>query len=137
MQVSADAIKWKWTTHGEYTTKTAYNIQFAGSHSQFVGEAEGKHRFFAWLMVQSKLLTADNLIKRQWPRDPICSLCSQEQEMADHLILQCCFAKEVWHLASLWTQDLVKMPTEGLSISAWWEQELAGLPKKLRRQRHH
>ena len=138
--------------------KRAYNIQFAGSHSQFVGasiwkaEAEGKHRFFAWLMVQSKLLTADNLIKRQWPCDPICSLCSQEQEMADHLILQCCFAKEVWHLAlilqccfakevwhlaSLWTQDLVKMPTEGLSISAWWEQELAGLPKKLRRQRHH
>jgi len=50
--------------------KRAYNIQFAGSHSQFVGasiwkaEAEGKHRFFAWLMVQSKLLTADNLIKR-------------------------------------------------------------------------
>ncbi|KAG2560618.1 hypothetical protein PVAP13_8KG080484 [Panicum virgatum] len=53
--------------------------------------------------------------------------------MADHLILQCCFAKEVWHLASLWTQDLVKMPTEGLPIAAWWEQELAGLPKKLRR----
>ena len=147
IQVSADAIKWKWTTYGEYTTKTAYNIQFAGSHSQFVGEAEGKHRFFAWLMVQSKLLTADNLIKRQWPCDPICSLCSQEQEMADHLILQCCFAKEVWHLAlilqccfakevwhlaSLWTQDLVKMPTEGLSIAAWWE-ELAVLLKKLRR----
>ena len=118
--------------------KRAYNIQFAGSHSQFVGasiwkaEAEGKHRFFAWLMVQSKLLTADNLIKRQWPCDPICSLYSQEQETADHLILQCCFAKEVWHLASLWTQDLVKMPTEGLSIAAWWE-ELAVLLKKLRR----
>ena len=56
--------------HGEYSAKTAYNIQFAGSRSQFDGapiwraEAEGKHRFFAWLMVQSKLLTADNLIKR-------------------------------------------------------------------------
>jgi len=67
-----DAIKWKWTAHGDWRVlaKRAYNIQFAGSHSQFVGasiwkaEAEGKHRFFAWLMVQSKLLTADNLIKR-------------------------------------------------------------------------
>ena len=139
-----DAIKWKWTRHGEYTAKTAsttFSLQVLTASllgaSIWKAEAEGKHECFAWLMVQSKLLTADNLIKRQWPCDPICSLYSQEQETADHLILQCCFAKEVWHLASLWTQDLVKMPTEGPSISAWWEQELAGLPKKLRRQRHH
>ena len=29
----------------------------------------------------------------------------------------CCFAKEVWHLASLWTQDLVKMPMVGTGAS--------------------
>ena len=58
IQVSADAIKWKWTTHGEYTTKTAYNIQFAGSHSQFVGEAEGKHRFFLLCLVTGAIKVA-------------------------------------------------------------------------------
>ena len=46
-----DTIRWKWTSHGDYSAKTAYNIQFAGSHSQFQGstiwkaEAEGKHKF--------------------------------------------------------------------------------------------
>ena len=134
-----DTIRWKWTSHGDYSAKTAYNIQFAGSHSQFQGStiwkagAEGKHKFFAWLLVQSKLLTADNLSKRQWPCDPMCSLCSQEQETADHLILHCCFAKEVWHLMARWTQNLVKIPDMGSSVATWWQQELTGLPKKLRR----
>jgi len=134
-----DAIRWKWTAHGEYTTKSAYNIQFTGSLSPFgsssiwKAEAEGKHKFFAWLLVQSKLLTADNLNKRHWPCDPVCSLCSQEQETAEHLILHCCFAKEVWQLMSTWSQGLVQQPRAGLSIAEWWQQELAGLPKKLRR----
>jgi hypothetical protein len=82
LSAEPDFIRWKWTAHGDYTAKSAYNIQFVGSHS-WQAEAEGKHKFFAWLLVQSKLLTADNLSKRQWPCDPICSFCSQEQETAD------------------------------------------------------
>ena len=61
-----DSIAWKWTADGVYTAKSAYEAQFLGSYSPFRGEfiwqaeAEGKHRFFAWLLVQSKILTADN-----------------------------------------------------------------------------
>jgi len=43
--------------------------------------------------------------------DPSCSLCSQEQETTEHLILQCCFANEVWHLVSHLTHDLVRCQT--------------------------
>jgi len=46
-----DSIRWKWTAHGDYSAKSAYNIQFAGSHGQFISshiwqaESEGKHKF--------------------------------------------------------------------------------------------
>ena len=91
---------WRWTTNGEYTAKSAYNAQFFGSYTTSRGdyiwraEVEGKHKFFTWLLVQSKILTADKLLARQWPCNPICPLCSQEQETASHLILHCTFAQK-------------------------------------------
>ena len=54
-----DQITWKWTANGEYTSKSAYSAQFLGSYRNFHGqyiwkaESEGKHKFFAWLLVQS------------------------------------------------------------------------------------
>jgi hypothetical protein len=89
-----DSIVWRWTADGTYSAKSAYNAQFIGSYSFFRGdsiwkaEAEGKHKFFAWLLVQSKILAADKILARQWPCNPICPLCNHEQETASHLILQ-------------------------------------------------
>jgi len=134
-----DKITWKWTAHGEYTSKSAYNAQFLGSCSQFHGnsiwkaEAKGKHKFFAWLCVQSKILTADKLMSRQWPCNPICSLCNQEQETAVHLVLHCSFARQVWEKMEEWTQQLVRLPENGIEIVDWWQKELMQLPKKTRK----
>ena len=44
-----DKIEWKWTANGEYSAKSAYLIQFRGSHCTFNAKsiwkahAEGKH----------------------------------------------------------------------------------------------
>ena len=122
-----------------YTAKSAYNTQFFGSYSQFKGkyiwkaEVEGKHKFFAWLLVQSKILTADNLVARQWPCNTVCSLCGQEQETASHLILHCNFAQQVWSEVESWTHHLVHKPNSGLLILDWWEKELVQLSRKARR----
>lgn len=75
-----DRIVWKWTPHGEYTAKSAYEAHFKAAYCTFNSKAiwqakvEGKHRFFAWLLVQQKILTADKLIARNWPCEPLCSL---------------------------------------------------------------
>ncbi|KAF8720701.1 hypothetical protein HU200_023603 [Digitaria exilis] len=51
-------ICWRWTTDGNYTSRPAYQALFAGSYGMFdsttiwKGKVEGKHRFFAWLLVQ-------------------------------------------------------------------------------------
>jgi mannosylglycoprotein endo-beta-mannosidase len=98
---SEDQIRWKWTGHGMYTAKSAYKVQLYGSFCSFDSMAiwkaktEGKHRFFAWLLVQRKILTADKLIARQWPCNPVCQMCDQDLESADHLCLHCVIAQEV------------------------------------------
>ena len=133
-----DSITWKWTSDGNYTAKSAYNVQFLGSYSHFNGESiwkaesEGKHKFFAWLMVQCKLLTTDKLLARHWPCNPICSLCNQEHETTAHLILHCPFARLVWEKMEIWTRQLIRPPQDGLEIIAWWQTELAQLPKTRR-----
>jgi hypothetical protein len=70
-----DEISWRWTSNGAYTSKTAYLAQLKGTYCTFDAlsiwraHAEGKHKFFAWLLVQTKILTADKLEARNWPCD--------------------------------------------------------------------
>ena len=134
-----DKIYWRWPADGNYNAKSAYNVQFTGAFSNFSAnsiwkaEAEGKHKFFAWLLVQCEILTADKLAARQWPCNQICVLCNQEQETAAHLILHCSFALSVWQKMQIWTQQLVQMPIGYSEIIDWWQKELAQLPKKTRR----
>ena len=75
-----DITSWKWTVNGQYSSKSAYAIQFAGFYCTFNSTAiwkaktEGKHRFFGWLFLQQKIQTADNLTLKGIPCDPQCCL---------------------------------------------------------------
>jgi hypothetical protein len=134
-----DTITWKWTKHGQYTAKSAYTAQLAGSFCPYMAiwgaKVEGKHKFFAWLMVQRKILTEDKLLSRNWPCLPICQLCDQELETAEHLCLHCVFAQEVWFLVTQWTDGLVSIPGGQISIQDWWNSALQGAPRKLKIER--
>jgi mannosylglycoprotein endo-beta-mannosidase len=83
LSVLPDSIRWRWTTAGVYTSKSAYAVQFQGSYCSFNTKAiwsanvEGKHKVFAWLLVRNKILTADKLLARNWPCNPVCCLCDQ------------------------------------------------------------
>jgi hypothetical protein len=128
-----DSILWKWTNNGLYSAKTAYAAQHFGSYCSFdclaiwKAKTEGKHRFFAWLMIQRKLLTADKLLTRNWPCNSTCTLCDQEPETGDHVLLHCGFAQEVWVLAAHWTEGFIRVPNQNLSLAIWWNGELARL----------
>jgi hypothetical protein len=134
-------ITWKWTAHGLYTAKSAYAAQLAGSYCTFDSMAiwraktEGKHRFFAWLLVQYKILTADKLLARGWPCQPNCSLCDQEEETAEHLCLPCVFAQEVWMLVSQWTGGLISIPDRAISSIDWWNSSMCQVLGKIKSKR--
>jgi hypothetical protein len=61
---------------------------------------EPKCKFFAWLVLHGKILTADNTLKRNWACNHSCSLCLCMNETSDHLILGCNFSEAVWNVVA-------------------------------------
>jgi hypothetical protein len=133
-----DTIRWKWMADGCYSSRSAYQAQFIETYCSFDSKSiwsakvEDKHWFFAWLLIQCKLLTVDRLATRSCPCNPVCQLCEQELETMEHIGLWCVFAQEVWFLLSQWTNDVVRVPARELTMAHWWNQSLRGLPKKLK-----
>src|SRR5207244_3941864 len=118
---------------GSYSAKSAYEAQFFGM-TIWKAEMEDKHKFFAWHLIQSKILTADKIQARNWPCNQTCVLCDQEDETAIHLCFNCSFAKQVRDLVKSSANNMIVMPIHMIQfIQDWWELELRGLPNKERR----
>ena len=89
-------------------SKSAYRIQFEGSYIKlwimpiWKARAEPICRFFTWTLLHKKILTANNLIKRNCPNDPICKLCGVDPENPTHLCKGCPFSKQVWSILKTW-----------------------------------
>jgi hypothetical protein len=62
--------------------------------------AEPKCKFFAWLVMHDKVLTADNMLKRNWECNYNCSLCLYLHETTQHLLTQCNFIEAAWNLVA-------------------------------------
>jgi hypothetical protein len=71
---------------------------------------------------------------RNWPCNPLCALCDQVDETAEHLCLHCVFAREVWDLVSRWTDALVQVPASSCSLELWWNSCLQAAHKEHKRQ---
>lgn len=137
-----DAICWKWTATGEYMAASAYEAQFLGSYPRFrastiwQAHAKPKCRFFAWLALLGKAPTADNLLKKNWPCDPNCSLCYCLSETSKHLLTECNFTEAVWDRVTSMVQihDKIK-PFQKGNIMQWVQTLLSAGPKH--QQRHN
>jgi hypothetical protein len=141
LQPWQDVITWRWTASGIYTAASAYQCQFPGSFSPFntdkiwKAHVEPKCRFFAWLVLHGKVLTADNLAIRGWPHDPICKLCRIHPETVQHLFMDCSFSSTVREqiFVSHGTIGLATPPA-GRGLNQWWEETIANLPREKRRE---
>jgi hypothetical protein len=124
-----DEIRWRWTSDGQYSTRSAYRIQFKGRTRRanitpiWKAKTEPKCRIFAWILLHRKILTANNLEKQGWPNDPICKLCDKEPETPTHLCKDCDFTNAVWNILVCWFQ-LHYLPPLGTttSIHSWWKK---------------
>lgn len=127
LQDCPDDISWKWTDNGQYSAKSAYLAQFQGyiTHAPFkpiwTTQAEPKQRFFGWILLHQRALTAENLLKRRWPCDWICCLCTSAFEDNCHLAKECPFSTAVWDKICQW-QGHCNIPQQQTanSLAEWW-----------------
>jgi hypothetical protein len=93
-------------------------------------KAEPKCRFFAWTLLHKKILTANNLMKRHWPNDPICKLCGIEPETPTHLCKDCTFTKQVWSILKQWFGlTIINTINTNGSLYSYWRNSRAKIDK--------
>jgi hypothetical protein len=96
-----DSLIWNWEANGIYSVKSMYAvINFGGIkpvniHCVWKIKIPPKIHFFLWLLFHNKLLTRDNLVKRQSVDDLTCVFCN-ELESCQHLFFDCVVASELW-----------------------------------------
>lgn len=124
---SADSIRWKMAADGLYSASSAYNLFFLAKEDCPFGEllwqsrTPSRVRFFMWLALKGKCLTADNLAKRNWPHEDLCQLCRQNSEDGHHLLVDCAFTTEVWRRIRGWLGVDFPLPAEmATPLSDWW-----------------
>jgi hypothetical protein len=92
-----DSIVWKWTLSDEFSTASAYSIQFQGSHPPFYSgklekvKAEQKVKFFGWTAMHQKIPTADILEIRGIQNNHFSYLCIVQAENTTHPLIECPF----------------------------------------------
>lgn len=59
-------------------------------------KASPKSLFITWLGIQNRLYTKDRMANWNLACDPVCVLCGQGAESAQHLFFACEYSQQVW-----------------------------------------
>jgi hypothetical protein len=102
-----DSIVWSWDSkEGKVSAKQAYEVQFleemdVGLEDWLIDiwkwQIPLRIKLFCWLMIDNRILTWDNLLKRGFVGPSRCFLCGKGEETINHLMVYCSFTKEVWN----------------------------------------
>ena len=87
---------------GSYPSKAAYNsfffgsIKFAPCRRIWRSWAPLRCKIFSWLAVKKQSWMANQLSK--YSLTTFCLLCDQVEEIIQHILVSCTFARQVWTL---------------------------------------
>ncbi|KAJ4769309.1 RNA-directed DNA polymerase (reverse transcriptase)-related family protein [Rhynchospora pubera] len=100
-----DRVDWRWTNHGKYSAASTYKaFMFSGkvlSPLRFLWKIKipPSVKLFLLLLAHGRLLTQDQLLRRNIPCTQGCVMCTQMIcETAGHLFLDCTFATRLWNV---------------------------------------
>ena len=134
-----DQHRWKLSSSGSYSCKSAYNSMFTG----IIGFAPWKRvwkswappncRFFVWLAINNKCWTSDRLAKRGLPHQSACPFCDQAGETINHILSACVFSREVWTVVLTKLRLNAAPPIPSSRFCSWWKKAAVSIYKGLRK----
>jgi hypothetical protein len=79
-----------------------------------------KCKFFAWLVLHNRALTADNMQRKNWHCNPTCQLCFCQPETSSHLLADSNFTEAFWNnIAPLYNiPSYASISSAGLGVMA-------------------
>ena len=135
-----DRLVWRLTGDLNFSVSSAYgmffaaNMRFACHKPIWKSKAPPRCKFFMWLVIHTRCLTADNLQRRGWPSNDVCPLCLLVVENCKHPFLLCRFTQQVWSRFRDWTRAQFSIPDDHFDSSeSWWINTRKEIPKSARR----
>jgi hypothetical protein len=126
-RVGEDKLWWTPSHKGKFDVRSFYKALVCKDTVSFPWKSIWRTKvplkvaFFGWSAAQGKILTLDNLRKRQVTVVNRCCLCKRDGESVDHLLIHCDIAQALWTaLFSRFGLSWV-MPLRVVDLFAcWW-----------------
>jgi hypothetical protein len=125
-QEAIDIICWKLTSQKVFSVNLYYKHLSSPTYRSYPWKnvwktlAPSKVNFFIWTPSLGKVLTIDNLRKRQLVLLDWCCMCKEDGESIDHLFLHCNAANELWQLVFSMFGIWWAMPYLVVDLLACW-----------------
>ena len=118
-------LLWRWSSNATFSTSSAYHSfmsQHFFSYANLLWPAQAplKYRFFLWLALQKCCWTTDVMLHRGMDSHSFCPFCAQEQEMTNHIILECVFACQAWLQVLFSVGWAAVAPSRHSLLQDWW-----------------
>ena len=93
-----------------------------------------KCKIHVWLTIQHRIWTSDRRARHGLQDHPsACFTCLQEEDNAEHIHLQCSYARQVWHKCIVGLNLEVAHPLGQDSLLDWWLQARRNFMRAARR----
>uniref|UniRef100_A0A8R7V761 Reverse transcriptase zinc-binding domain-containing protein n=1 Tax=Triticum urartu TaxID=4572 RepID=A0A8R7V761_TRIUA len=140
LEAHPDRFRWRLSSDGKFSARSTYDCFFFGreyfpcANKLWGSWAPLEIKIFVWLALHNRLWTADRLARRNLQHPPQCPLCCQEEETANHMLLQCSYSREVWYKV-LPDRRLHRFtPQADSMLSEWWPSVNAAVTASNRKE---